>query len=105
MGLRIDTLSRFLQTESVIKDDKATFGLWVRPDFLKRSDLQEEEILTINIDQNRAGRPDQIANEFYGTALLEWVVIMFNRPLDPTNWPKAGDVIQIPTNNAVKRGL
>lgn len=105
MALRQDTLSRFNETDTVVRDGKVSYGLWARYDFLDPNKLNEEDILTINVDQVTAGRPDLIAVEYYETALLEWVVVMFNRPQDPLNWPMAASVIRIPTKAAVFRGF
>jgi hypothetical protein len=88
-----------------VRDGKVSYGLWKRYDFLDENKLNEDEILTINIDQSTAGRPDVIAEEYYESPLLEWVVVMFNRPQDPINWPVAGSVIRIPTRGAVLRGI
>jgi len=103
--IRIDALSRFTKTEMVVKDGIDTFGLWTRPEFLKKENLQEKDIITLSIDQKFAGRPDLIADVYYKTPLLEWIVIMFNRPLNTMGWPKAGTVIQIPSPIAVSRGF
>ena len=103
--IRIDSLSRFRETETIHKDSVDTFGLWVRPAFLDERNLNEEDIIKVNIDQSRAGRPDLIANEFYETSLLEWIVVMFNRPLNTLGWPRAGTIIKIPSRTAVLRNF
>ena len=105
MTIRQDNLSRFKEADFIRKDGIDTFGLWVRPTFLIEENLEDEDIIKVNIDQSRAGRPDQIANEFYGTPLLEWVVVMFNRPLNTLGWPQAGTVIKIPTRITVFRNF
>ena len=105
MGLRIDSLSRFTNTESIIKDTINTFGLWQRPFFLDECNLNEDDITTISIDQNFAGRPDRIADEYYQTPLLDWIVVMFNRPLNTIGWPQAGTVIKIPAAIVVLRNF
>ena len=103
MAITPGSFSRFLETDPVKKDGIETFGLWVRQDFLKREDLNEDDLITLNINQRFAGRPDLIALNNYGTSLLEWVVIMFNRPLNPLGWPLAGSVIQIPERSLVRQ--
>lgn len=105
MSLEVDSLSRFKDTEALVKDNVETFGLWVRPDFLKPGNLKEEEIITISVDQKFAGRPDTISQEYYNTPYLEWVVIMFNKPLNTVGWPEAGSVIRIPVREQVIRGI
>jgi hypothetical protein len=101
MALQLDALSRFIRTENVRKNNATTYGLWVRPRLLTEAELEESDIIKVPIDQEYNGRPDLIANNFYNDPMLEWVVIMFNRPADPLNWPKAGTVIKIPSKAVV----
>ena len=98
-------LSRFQDTQVVSKDNIQTFGLWNRPDFMIRENLDDDQILKITIDSTTAGRPDLIAQQYYKTALLEWIVVMFNRPLNPLGWPEIGKVIEIPKSTVVFRSL
>lgn len=103
MSIELSTFSRFFQTEPIVKDDIETFGLWKRPDFLKLEELGEDDLITIIIDSNLAGRPDQISLMQYGTPFLEWVVIMFNRPQNPLGWPRLGSIIKIPRKSLVRQ--
>jgi hypothetical protein len=101
MAITVDSLSRFGSTEIVSKNGIISFGLWNRYNFTNLNDLPEEDVTTIQINQNFAGRPDLIANEYYGSPYLEWIVTMSNRPLDPLGFPKAGTIIKIPKRGAV----
>jgi len=103
MSIELDSFSRFTDTQPIIRSNKETFGLWSRPEELLPENLDDNEIITIAIDQRLAGRPDIIALEQYRSQYLEWIIIMFNRPLSILGWPRAGTTIQIPTERAVRR--
>jgi hypothetical protein len=105
MAITIDSLSRFGDTEIVSKNGTISFGLWNRYNFTNLNDLPEEDITTIQIDQTFAGRPDLIADQYYGSPFLEWVVTMSNRPLNPLGFPQAGTIIKIPKRGAVFRNF
>ncbi|KKK98733.1 hypothetical protein LCGC14_2639780, partial [marine sediment metagenome] len=96
MAFDIPSTSRFTQTPVIIKDNKETFGRWVRPNFLKEELLDENEIITLSIDSDLAGRPDVIADRQYGSPFLDWVVVMFNKPVNTVGFPKIGSVIKLP---------
>lgn len=97
--------SRFKETELVTRQGVQTFGRWVRPDFVNLSKLEAEDIISLTIDQRFAGRPDLISLEFYGVPQLEWIVVMFNNPLNPLGFPVIGSVIKLPSKAAVSRAL
>ena len=101
MAISLDSTSRFKQTEPVNKDGKETFGLWVRPEALKKENLNKEQIKILAITQANAGRPDLIAYDEYGSQYLDWIIIMFNRPLNTLNWPQAGLRIEIPIRSVI----
>lgn len=101
MAVELSALSRFVSTEPVIKDGKETFGMWVDP--IGFNNLDESELIAIVIDQKYAGRPDLIAADIYGTPSLEWVIIMYSRPLNPLGWPPPGVTIKIPSRMAITR--
>lgn len=105
MPISVDGLSRFKNTEPVILNGIETFGLWAAPKFIDPANLSENQIITMSIGQDLAGRPDQIALQVYGTPALEWIPVMFNRPLNPLGWPQAGSVIKLPSKSAVLREL
>jgi hypothetical protein len=102
MPIQIPTDSRFRGTQPVIKDGNESFGLWRRPEFLKEENLDDDDTFLVRVDQTTAGRPDLIAFNNYGSAYLEWVVIMFNRPQDPLGWPPAGLIIRLPRAGLIR---
>lgn len=101
MAIDVSSLSRFVETEIVVRNGRELFGRWKRPDFLKEEFLNEDEVQTFFVDSRFNGRPDRIADEVYGTPFLEWVVVMFNRPKNPLNWPNIGDAIKLPVRSIV----
>lgn len=101
MAIEVTSISRFFQTEAILINGIETFGRWTRPDFVNPDLLDENQITTFGVENDFAGRPDLIANDFYGSPLLEWVVIMFNNPIDPIGWPRSGTVIQLPDRELV----
>jgi hypothetical protein len=101
MAIDVTSISRFSQTEAVIINGIETFGRWKRPDFINPDLLDEDQIRTFGVDNEFAGRPDLIATDFYGSPLLEWVVIMFNNPQNPIGWPVSGSVIRLPERSLV----
>jgi hypothetical protein len=101
MPIELSSFSRFQGSQPIVRNGKETFGLWVRSQAVNPAQLDQNKIQTIKIDQRLAGRPDIIANDLYGSPLLEWVVIMFNRPQNPLGWPPAGIIIRMPTRDVV----
>lgn len=99
--MQTDNLSRFKTTEPITIDQKETYGLWDPPTYTNLTQLNTNQIITIKIDQSLAGRPDLIANKHYGTPLLEWVIIMSNKPQNPLGWPKTGQTIKIPNRTLI----
>ena len=95
VDLSVDNLSRFFKSEPIIVDGKVTFGRWKRPDWMNPDLVASTDVLLVQVDQNYAGRPDLVVQDFYGTPYLEWVITMFNRPLNPIGFPKAGSVIKV----------
>lgn len=92
---QLDNFSRFFQTPEILEQGKETFGVWVQPQYLKERP-DEENISIFRVTTQTEGRPDLIANELYGSPMLDWVLIAFNKVRDPLNWPKAGDAIEYP---------
>ena len=96
------TLSRFRLTETIIIDGKETFGLWKPFTFTELSDLNNEDIITVKINNSFAGRPDLIAQKYYGSPSLEWIVIMSNKPQNPLGWPRINEIVRLPISRLVK---
>lgn len=96
MPIKLNSLSRFKNTELVTRNGIQTFGLWNRPRFMERDNLTDNQIIKLYINQNYEYRPDLIARDYYGSKKLYWIPIMFNRPRNTLVWPKAGTSIEIP---------
>lgn len=96
----LDQFSRLQQTEPIIVDGVETFGVWTQPSFLKKRP-QEDQIGVFRVSSALEGRPDLIANELYGTPLLDWVLISFNNARRSLNWPRTGDQIEYPLDTVV----
>ena len=105
MSMQVDNNSRWKFSEPIVNNGKETFGRWTRPDFLIKENVPDNETMTVQVDQSLAGRPDLIALKYYKASTLEWVVIMFNRPLNPIGWPTAGTIIKLPSYNVVYSAL
>lgn len=92
-----DSFSRFKKTPPTIVDGKETYGRWVDFQFL-RERPDEEFIKVFQVTNPVEGRPDLISQAVYGTPLLDWVLIAFNKVRDPFNWPRAGEAIEYPAD-------
>ncbi len=100
-----DSTSRFYSLESIIINGKPTYGRASLPDALQEANLTPGQIARMTITQQYVGRPDALANDVYGTPFLEWIIVMFNKPMNPLGWPQAGITIKLPTKDAVSRLL
>lgn len=96
--------NRFKDNQLILFGGSETYGRWAVPDIL-RTRPPESAIQRYRVPSNRAGRPDLISNDFYGTPLLDWFLIAFNEQRNPLNWPKVGTIIEIPEERIVIPGL
>lgn len=96
----LDSFSRFQLSEPIIYDGVETFGTWKQPSFLRKRP-PEDQIGVFRVTSATAGRPDLIANQIYGSPLLDWVLIAFNGARQALNWPLAGDSIEFPVDTIV----
>jgi len=97
---KADDFSRFSKSELIIVDGKETYGAWAQFKFLKTRPA-EDLIKVFQVTSVTEGRPDLIANQVYGTPLLDWVLIAFNNVRDTLNWPMAGSLIEYPVDSIV----
>lgn len=109
MSLFTDSYSRFGNTPSVVYDHPTMgmveiFGTWQKPSVLTRV-VPDDQITRYVVRKEREGRPDLIANEVYGVSELDWVIIAYNKANQVFNWPKAGDVIKIPSSSFISAEL
>jgi hypothetical protein len=100
MTIQSGRSSRFKETQSILFGEVETYGKWAEQDIFKRQ-LAESELIYFVVDNTTRHRPDLIAERFYGDTQLDWVIIAFNKPRSPLNWPKTGDVIRFPSRSIV----
>lgn len=96
MSAETPSSSRFRFTERQRLFNRDTYSLWVPPRFLESADFEQ-----FTVPSRFSGRADLISNVFYDTPDLYWVLIAFNKPADPLNWPKPNQVIRIPNIDQV----
>lgn len=97
--------SRFKNTELISINGNIMPAMMKKFDFLQKDKLTDDQIVKIEINNDRAGRPDLISNDLYGTVLFKWILYLFNNVQNPFGWPKASTVIEAPTSAAVWREL
>jgi hypothetical protein len=111
MSIQLDSFSRFKDTQPIITDAPVpggrveTFGLWKPPKFLTMPLDPQNDVMRIQVDARRAGRPDLIADDIYGSPSYYWVLITFNQPDRILGWPQNGLVIQAPVAQVVLGNL
>lgn len=102
MSIAISQHSRFQDSTAIVADGVETFGLMTKPFFLDPKNLDPDtQIISITITPDLAGRPWAIANKIYNSPVLDWVVVLFNKPLNPVSWPANGSVIKLPVPSVV----
>ncbi len=98
--------SRFKLTDPIEFNGHITVGLMKKFTFLDKTKLDDGDILKIEVQNNRAGRPDLISEDIYGTTLFKWVIILFNNVTNPlAGWPRGSSVIEAPSRDAVWKEL
>jgi hypothetical protein len=87
-----------------LEDGTVTFGLWDPPPFLRNPDLlTADQIGSYYVNNTREGKPEAIADDIYGSTLLDWILVYFNNVLNPMGWPKAGTTIAYPSRALVAK--
>lgn len=66
-----------------------------------QSNLENENIVYAAYTVKPGDSYDSIALDYYGSALLFWVICDFNRILDPFTNPKPGTILQLPALNSI----
>jgi hypothetical protein len=98
--------SRFKLTELIEYRGTLAPGIMKKFAFLDKENLPDDQIVRVEILGDRAGRPDLISLDLYGTTLFKWVLLLFNNVTNPFGgWPLAGTAIEAPTNDAVWKEL
>lgn len=93
--------SRFGLSQPIIVDGVSTFGLLTKYPFLNPKNLTQQQVTKLTITPDLAGRPDLIAQKLYNSPVLDWVIVLFNKPLNPVGWPVNGAVISAPVVSVV----
>lgn len=101
MAIAPDPQSRFRFSDSIIKDNIETFGIMTKHFFLDPKNLKDDQIQSVEVTPELAGKPWAIANKLYNSPVLDWVIVLFNRPINPVNWPVVGTVIKAPIESVV----
>lgn len=102
MSIAVSQHSRFRDSTPIIVDGVETFGLMTRPFFLDAKNLDPDtQIASITVTPDEVGKPWAIANRVYNSPTLDWVIVLFNKPLNPVNWPANGTVLQVPVASVV----
>lgn len=102
MSLAPDHQSRFrFSTSIVTPEGHETFALMSKHFFLDPANLTETQIQSVEVTPDLAGKPWAIANQLYNSPVLDWVIVLFNKPLNPVNWPPIGAVIKAPIQSVV----
>lgn len=97
--------SRFGKSNPIMVDGFATFGMLTKYPFLNPANLTQEQVTKLTITPDLAGRPDQIAQKLYNSPVLDWVIVLYNKPLNPVGWPANGAVISAPVASVVLPAL
>lgn len=102
MSIAPDHQSRFrFSTPIVTTNGHETYALMSKHFFLNPANLDESEIQSVEITPDLAGKPWAIADKLYNSPVLDWVIVLFNKPLNPVNWPAIGTVIKAPIQSVV----
>lgn len=96
-----DPQSRFGLSTPIIFDGVETFGLVTPYSFLNPDNLKPTDITSLAITPDLAGKPWAIAQKLYNSPVLDWVIVLFNKPLNPVGWPAIGTVIKAPSVSVV----
>lgn len=100
MALTANTYSRFRETDTVFQDGEEVWGTWKQPSFIA-NELPQNRQIAVKVGSDRAGRPDLISYDLYGTTKLDWLLIAFNDAAVVFNWPRSGTVINAPIADIV----
>lgn len=95
--------SRYSLTDIVNFKGQMTYGLYKPQPWIVNASL--ENIGSFTVTNDLEGRPDAISDLLYGTPNYYWVLVVLNRPLNPLNWPKAGQVIKVLSNEIIKANI
>ncbi len=103
MSIKIRANSRFAISDPIMtRDGDPTFGIAKKYNFLNRDNLGEEDIRTVIVNADQAGKWDVLARDIYNNIDLKWIFIVFNAIENPFGGvPKVGQVIEYPSPTVV----
>lgn len=99
MPFELRSFSRFRNTMPIRWLGNDTFGVWKRPSVFDQ--IEPQDIIKYAVTNDFEGRPDLIAEEFYYSSRYDWILVMFNQPLNPLGWPGTGQIIDIPVRSVI----
>lgn len=71
-----------------------------------RANLASNQIGSIPVTADFAGKPEKLAGHIYGDQGLAWVLISFNHVLNPFGgWPSLGLMVEYPKPDVVAAEL
>lgn len=92
--------SRYIKTDIVNFNEFNSYGLFEPPLWIQS--ITDADLVNFSVTNDLAGRADLISERLYGTTRMYWVLVYINKPLDPTNWPKSGELILTPKTEIVR---
>jgi hypothetical protein len=101
MTIEKDPQSRFSLSTPIVFNGVETFGLLTQFPFLDPNNLQPTDIVTLKITPDLARKPWAISQMLYNSPVLDWVIVLFNKPLNPVGWPAIGTIIKAPAASVV----
>jgi len=84
--------TRYSATPVVNFNNKQVYGLYKEPIWV--SNIKKEDLVDFLVTSDLEGRADLISTMLYNNPNYYWTLIIVNKPIDPLNWPKAGQVIK-----------
>ena len=103
--------SRLRNATKVFYSGNVTYGYWKKYPWLAEKP-EQQYIQRYKVQNAQEGRPDLIAGLVYDNPQLDWVLIAYNAIIvgdleaqSALNWPKAGKIIEYPSNRIVTPSL
>jgi len=84
--------TRYSATPIVEFNKRMVYGLYKEPVWI--TNAKKQDFVDFYVTSDLEGRADLISTILYNNPSYYWVLIVVNKPIDPMNWPKAGQVIK-----------
>ena len=95
--------TRYSATPIIDFNGKQVYGLYKEPQWI--SNVRREDLLDFVVSSDLEGRADLISKKLYNNPNYYWVLIVVNKPMDPLNWPKTGQVIKFVQKHIVMTNI